>query len=123
MAEELFRMKQRRGEKLHMPMVAEDGEINITLDTEEFFYGANGNHIKVIDEKSVVDSLDNPSTKLPISANQAVLLNMKIEDIQDYVSKYVSSLGDDFDSKQDIMAHKGISPPSDISLLWIDTST
>lgn len=116
---EFKRMSQRRGNKSDLPTIAIDGELSITTDTVEIFYGANGNQIKILDINSFVDTLENPSDKLPASVAQLANVNANLTDLKLYVENTIQEA---IDAKQDALIIKGSTPPQDTSLMWFDTN-
>lgn len=119
MVTEYKRMLQRRGNKSDLPTNATDGELSITMDTVEIYYGANGNQIKILDVNSFVDNLENPSNRIPASVAQLYDTDTKINNLKLYVE---GTIQEAIDKKQDILIIKGELPPQDTSLMWFDTN-
>lgn len=119
MSTEFKRMLQRRGSKLNLPSIAVDGELSITTDTIEIYYGARGNHIKILDVNSFVDTLDNPSDRIPASVAQVANVNDSVEELKLYIEDDIKKA---IDSKQDVLIVKGVIPPEDLTLMWFDTN-
>lgn len=119
MSREYKRMSQRRGNKSDLPTIAEDGELSITMDTVEIFYGANGNQIKILDVNSFVNTLENPSATVPVSVAQLANLNKELQEFKLYIEEDVI---ESIESKQDTLIVKGLVPPQDKSLMWFDTN-
>jgi len=113
-------MLQRRGLKKDLPDAGSirDGEIFLTLDTNEMFFANNQQYIKTLTQSDVYDGLDSTDNRKPLSANQGRALDTRISNINTYWESYANNMLIEIEKKQDIIMHKGISPPSDKSLLW-----
>lgn len=146
MTVELKRMYQRRGLKADLPQVPTDGEIYLTMDTEELFIGSNGNFIKTLTSNDTIDSLDSDSL-LPLTAKQGSVLKDRLavvettnellkEDVKNQIDGFGDTIQDlqndntqinqelqgiksDLLNKQDILIFKGLTPPS-VDYMWYD---
>ena len=118
---DLKRMKQRRGSKSDLPLLAE-GEIAITLDTKEMFYGLGTENIQIHTDSLTIDNLISTSTKQPLSANQGYILSTQITNLDTYYQQIITDILGDLTKKQDIMIHKDSSPPPSTAMIWYDTS-
>lgn len=118
---ELKRMKQRRGHKNDLPLLAE-GEIAITLDTKEMYYGLGTENIQIHTDSLTIDNLISTNTKHPLSANQGYILNKKITDLDVYYQQILNDLTKELIKKQNTMIHKDSSPPPSTAMIWYDTS-
>lgn len=116
MAEEFKRMIQRRGNLSQLPAISTEGELTIALDTKELFFGVDNDYVKVITENSFTDSLLNPKNNTPASTLQVAQLNLMITQLQDYVNQL------NIEDKQEKIAVKSTTAPSDANLIWIDTN-
>lgn len=139
-------MYQRRGLKADLPQVPTDGEIYLTLDTDELFIGSNGNFVKTLTSKDTIDNLDSNSL-LPLTANQGSVLKDRLtivettnellkEDVKNQIDGFsgtIQSLQDDNTqinqelqgiksdllNKQDMLIFKGLTPPP-VDYMWYD---
>lgn len=118
---DLKRMKQRRGNKSDLPLLAE-GEIAITLDTKEMFYGLGNENIQLFTDNLTIDDLISTNTKRPLSANQGYILSTKITNLDNYYQQVIGNLVNDLTKKQDTMIHKASSTPPSTAMIWYDTS-
>lgn len=147
MTTEQRRMYQRRGLKADLPNTPENGEIYLTLDTEEMYVGVNGNLLKTLTPKDVVDNLTTDSATLPLSAKQGLHLQGRVNSLETFVNDYtgqvdtnisvnndlVNKLNDDvteikselqdikveLDGKQDMLISNDTTPPN-INFMWCD---
>ena len=117
-------MLQRRGLKKDLPDAGSirDGEIFLTLDTNEMFFANNQNYIKTLTQADVVDDLNSTDMTKPLSANQGKALDTRISNVNTYWETYTNNMLNEINKKQDIIMHKGSSPPADTSLIWCNTS-
>lgn len=120
MTVELKRMLQRRGLKSELPdpNSLRDGEIYLSLDTEEMFFTSGQRYIKTVTQSDIVNNLISTDADKPLSASMGRVLDTRISNINTYWESYTSNLLIEIDKKQDIIMHKGITPPADTSLFW-----
>lgn len=147
MTTEQRRMYQRRGLKAELPNTPENGEIYLTLDTEEMYVGVNGNLLKTLSPKDVVDNLTTDSAILPLSAKQGLHLQGRVNSLETFVNDYTGQVDDnislnndlvdklnddvigiksefqdiktDLEGKQDILIFSGNTPPN-TDFMWCD---
>lgn len=119
---DLKRMKQRRGNKSDLPILTE-GELAITLDTKEIFYGLGNENINIHTDSLTVDNLTTTSATKPLSANQGYILDKKITDVNTYYNQVVTDITNEVNTKQELVIHKATSPPNDVTMIWYDTTT
>ena len=120
MTVELKRMLQRRGLKSELPdpNSLRDGEIYLALDTGEMLFTSGQKYIKTITQSDIVNDLISTDTNRPLSASMGQILDTRISNINTYWQTYTDNMLIEIDKKQDIILHKGNTPPSDTSLIW-----
>lgn len=114
------RMLQRRGNKSDIGNLSH-GELGLAEDEAEFYFGFNGEEIKILSDNSLEDSLTSTDNKKALTANRGRELDNKIKELQNYIDMYLTDIVNVVDRKQETLVYKNSSAPNDTELIWLKT--